>query len=93
MKTILATLVVFAFAFLGASTASALSPGYYEVIVRRLSKDIYKDSRSGAIIETRFCYIYASSPTDGLLHWESDYGYVKGTLIVGNESCEVKGIH
>jgi hypothetical protein len=60
----------------------------YNVNVRRIEKDLYRDTNSKIIIETKHCYEYAYGE-DAILQWEGRYG-TNWLLFIDSESkCDV----
>lgn len=60
----------------------------YSVNVRRIEKDLYRDTSSKTIIETRYCYEY-SYGDDAILQWDGRYGDNWLLFIDSQTKCEV----
>ena len=53
---------------------SGITGQTYRISVRRIDRNVYFDSVSKTIIETRMCLQLASLQTDAILNWEGHYG-------------------
>lgn len=63
----------------------------YSVNVRRIESNLYRDTSSKAIIETRYCYEYAYGE-DAILQWEGRYGNNWLIFIESETKCDVVAI-
>ncbi len=70
--------------------ASAVSTaGVYKLSnVKRIDKDLYKDTGSGVKIETRYCYHYTYGEK-AILKWDGFSGKI---IWADDSNCEVKSI-
>lgn len=68
----------------------ALHAETYRVTVTRIDSNLYRDTSSKAIIETRYCYEYATSD-DAVLRWEGRYGN-NWIVFSSNTKCDVVAI-
>ena len=68
-----------------------VSADTYRVSVRKIDRNVYLDTRSKTIIETRYCYGgYTSTATDAILNWEGRFGDNWLVFIDGSrEKCDV----
>ena len=60
---------------------------YYEVYVKRVEHNLYKDLNSGIYIVTKWCYEY-SYGEDAILKYE-DYSYDNKLIFDSGEECAV----
>ncbi len=72
---------------LGALTTT-VDAEMYKVNVSRLEQDLYKDHSSGTLIETQYCYEYATRQ-DAVLKYEP-YAYDNKLIFDSGTSCGVK---
>lgn len=56
---------------------------FYKVNITRVNQDLYKDTLSGILIKTRYCYEYVYSE-DAILQWEGKFGDNKLIFKNGN---------
>jgi hypothetical protein len=64
---------------------------WYKVNITRIDQDLYRDSNSRRLIETRYCYEYVYYE-DARLRWENAYGNNK-LIFRSNRTCDVVGLH
>ena len=62
----------------------------YRITVSRIDQDLYKDDNSGAIIETQYCYEYATWE-NAVLKYEP-YSFDNKIIFENGQTCEVKEI-
>jgi hypothetical protein len=67
-----------------------LSAETYRVSVTRIDKDLYRDDRSKVLIETKYCYEYATRD-DAVLRWEGRYG-TNWIVFSSGTKCDVVGV-
>ena len=70
-----------------ASVASMQARELYRVNVSRVDSNLYRDHTSKAIIETRYCYQYATRD-DAVLRWEGRYGNNR-LIFSSGTTCDV----
>jgi hypothetical protein len=70
-----------------ASVASTQARELYRVNVSRVDSNLYRDHASKAIIETRYCYQYATRD-DAVLRWEGRYGNNR-LIFSSGTTCDV----
>ena len=70
-----------------ASVASMQAREVYRVNVSRVDNNLYRDHTSKAIIETRYCYQYATRD-DAVLRWEGRYGNNR-LIFSSGTTCDV----
>ena len=63
----------------------------YSVTVTRLDRDLYRDTVSRRLIETRYCYEYAYS-AEAVLTWEGRYGGNSLIFVDSGTKCDVIGL-
>ena len=63
----------------------------YSVNVRRIESNLYRDTSSKAIIETRYCYEYTYGD-DAILQWQGKYGDNWILFIDSKTKCDVIAI-
>jgi hypothetical protein len=80
MKTLIFISLIF-------STACA---ELYKVTLTRLDQNLYRDEASGVIIETKYCYEYASKD-DAVLSFEAN-SYNNKIIFSSGTTCEIKQI-
>jgi hypothetical protein len=73
-----------------ASVASTQARELYRVNVSRLDSNLYRDHTSKAIIETKYCYEYATRD-DAVLRWEGRYGNSR-LIFSSGTACEVVAV-
>ena len=73
-----------------AAVAPVLASEFYRVTVSRVDSNLYRDHNSKALIETRYCYEYATRD-DAVLRWEGRYGTNK-LIFSSDQSCDVVGV-
>jgi hypothetical protein len=74
-------------AMVSGAMVSLLASEYYRVSVSRIDSNLYRDHNSKTLIETRYCYEYATRD-DAVLRWEGRYGNNKLVFSSGT-TCEV----
>lgn len=62
----------------------------YKVYVKRLDNNIYKDTNSGAIIETKWCYHYTYGENAVLKY--DQYSYDNKIIFDDDTTCDVKTV-
>ena len=92
MKKLLLTLPIFFFILSGTSCADK-----YNVTVKRIGSNMYKDTSSGAIIKTSLCLELALSD-EAILIWDCALNsevYACGKLIFldSGETCQVDAVY
>jgi len=60
----------------------------YSINVRRIEQNLYRDTLSKTIIETRYCYQYAYGE-DAILQWEGKYGNNWLLFVNSATKCDV----
>lgn len=77
-----------------ATVALPASAADYYVLknVKRLDQDLYRDTVSGLIIKTRWCYHYTYGE-EAVLKWEGDYSYSNEIIFEDDDRCDVKSVH
>ena len=70
-----------------ASVASMQARELYRVNVSRVDSNLYRDHTSKGIIETRYCYQYATRD-DAVLRWEGRYGNNR-LIFSSGTTCDV----
>ena len=68
-----------------------VSADRYSVTVTRLDRDLYRDTTSRRLIETRYCYEFAYS-ADAVLTWEGAYGGNSLIFVDSGTKCDVVGL-
>jgi hypothetical protein len=63
----------------------------YSVNVRRIEQNLYRETLSKTIIETRYCYEYAYGE-DAILQWQGKYGDNWLLFIESEQKCDVIAI-
>jgi hypothetical protein len=71
--------------------STTLSADRYSVNVRRIESNLYQDTGSKTIIETRYCYHYTYGE-EGILNWEGRYGNNWLLFIDSTTKCNVVAI-
>lgn len=69
------------------TSSAAAYAEMYKVNVKRIDKDLYKDTSSGVIIQTRYCYEYTYGD-EAILKYEQ-YSYDNKLIFNSGTSCEV----
>lgn len=70
-----------------------VSADTYRVSVRKVDRNLYIDTRSKTVIETRLCLGgYTSSATDAILNWEGRFGDNWLLFLDSREKCDVVGL-
>ena len=75
------------FLLVAASVASTQARELYRVNVSRVDSNLYRDHSSKAIIETKYCYEYATRD-DAVLRWEGRYGNSR-LIFSSGTTCDV----
>lgn len=75
---------------LTAAAMPAHAASYYQVSLKRIDKDLYRETSSRLIIKTRYCYEYGS---DAILVWDGPYSWENKLYFDGGGECEVAGIY
>jgi hypothetical protein len=68
--------------------AASLVAERYSINVRRIESNLYQDTASRTIIETRYCYQYTYGE-DAILQWEGKYGNNWLLFIDSKTKCDV----
>ncbi len=69
---------------------SVSAADYYRVSLTRAGQDLYRDTTSGVIVKTRYCYEYVWYD-DAVLQFDSLYGYNIGKVVFSNgQTCDVE---
>ena len=63
----------------------------YRIHVKRIDSNLYKDTNSGLIIETKYCYHYTYGE-EAVLKYDK-YSYDNKIIFNSSTSCEVKNVH
>jgi hypothetical protein len=81
-----------AFLVASAATPSAEAADYYRVNIRRLDKDLYRDTMSRVLIKTKYCYEYAYGE-DAVLVWDGPYSWDNKLIFSSGSTCDVDGVY
>jgi hypothetical protein len=67
----------------------------YKVYVERIENNLYRDSKSGAIIKTSLCFELAYGGQRAILIWYGANHFACGTLffIENKQSCQVDAVY
>jgi hypothetical protein len=64
---------------------------YYKINVKKVDNNLYKDTNSGTIIETQFCFEFASFGEEAILRYDS-YSYDNKIIFKNGNTCDVKRV-
>lgn len=70
--------------------AGAAQAELYRVVVSRIDSNLYKDHNTGVVIETKYCYEYATRD-EAVLRYEQ-YSYDNKLIFSSGTTCEVKAL-
>lgn len=77
---------------LAAACLGAAAPGrQYRVSVTRVDQDLYRDSLTDTVIQTRFCHAFATAE-DAILTYEP-YSYENKLTFQNGTACEVVSLY
>lgn len=62
----------------------------YIVYLKRIDKNLYKDTQSGVYIKTQYCYAYTYGDK-AYLEYDS-YSYDNKIIFTNDQTCEVKKV-
>lgn len=72
--------------------AGVVSAETYRVTVKRIEQNVYLETTSKTVIETKYCYEYAYGE-DAVLKWEGRYGDNWIVFTSSGTKCDVVAIH